>query len=79
LTKVWYSKTSRARERERKRESYAKSLCVDLTLAVMGRAPWCKGYTVPLPLRGRQEDSPGGKRGISAKWLGGGGGEESYS
>jgi hypothetical protein len=34
---------------ERERESYAKRSCVDLKRGVMGRAPWCKNYTVPLP------------------------------
>jgi hypothetical protein len=34
------------------RESYAKRSCVDLKRGVMGRAPWCKNYTVPLPLCG---------------------------
>jgi hypothetical protein len=35
---------------ERERERYAKRLYVDLKRGVMGRAPWCKNYTVPLPL-----------------------------
>jgi hypothetical protein len=34
---------------ERERESYAKWSCVDLKRGIMGRAPWCKNYTVPLP------------------------------
>jgi hypothetical protein len=33
----------------RERERYAKRSCVDLKRGVMGRAPWCKNYTVPLP------------------------------
>jgi hypothetical protein len=36
------------RERQRERESYAKRSCVDLKRGIMGRAPWCKDYTVPL-------------------------------
>jgi hypothetical protein len=32
------------------KESYAKTLCVDLKRGIMGRAPWCKNYTVPVPL-----------------------------
>jgi hypothetical protein len=39
-------------EAERERESYAKRSCVDLKHGIMGRAPWCNTYTVPLPLHG---------------------------
>jgi hypothetical protein len=35
----------------RENESYAKRSCVDLKRGVMGRAPWSKNYTVPLPYR----------------------------
>jgi hypothetical protein len=42
-------------EIEREIESYAKRSCVDLKRGVMGRAPWCKNYTVPLPLRAGEE------------------------
>jgi hypothetical protein len=37
-------------DRDGERESYAKRSCVDLKRGVMGRAPWCKNYTVSLPL-----------------------------
>jgi hypothetical protein len=36
--------------REIERERHAKRSCVDLKRGVMGRAPWCKNYTVSLAL-----------------------------
>jgi hypothetical protein len=43
-----------------KRESYAKRSCVDLKRGVMGRAPWCKNYTVPLPCSVAHNTGPNG-------------------
>jgi hypothetical protein len=37
---------------EIKRATYAKRSCVDLKRGVMGRAPWCENYTLPLATLG---------------------------
>ena len=37
-----------SKERERERDLHARRPCIVLQRGVMGRAPWCKGYTEPL-------------------------------
>ena len=39
-------------EREREREIYARRPCIVLQRGIVGRVPWCKDYTDPLPLGG---------------------------
>ena len=40
-----------SREREREREIYARRPCIVLQRGIVGRVPWCKDYTDPLPYK----------------------------